>query len=306
MERKKATAPYDGRADVLVSEAFDCSRSQASRAIAQGRVWAEGTPISKASQPIAAGVALAMDIPEPAELALEKQNIPIDILYQDAALALVVKPAGMVVHPAPGNEKDTLVNGLLFALEGLSGIGGVKRPGIVHRLDKDTSGLLLVAKNDEAHRALSAQLKARTMDKHYLAVVEGEMKEEKGAIDAPLGRSKRDRKKIAIDPEGRQALTEWHLLENLRGGALLDVRIITGRTHQIRVHMRSIHHPLVGDALYGPKNGLKAPGLMLHAHTLSFDHPTTGERLTFTAPPPEAFTSALKGWRLYPEAPWPY
>ena len=193
--------------------------------------------------------------------------------------------------------KKFQVNALLFAMEDLSGIGGVKRPGIVHRLDKDTSGLLMVAKNDMAHQSLSDQLRERSMEKHYLAVVDGCMKEESGLVDKPIARSKKDRKKMAIDPEGRDALTEWTLVKNLKNAALLDVHILTGRTHQIRVHMQSLHHPVAGDPIYGAKNGVKVPRLMLHAHTLAFDHPRTGERLFFRADPPEAFERALKKLR---------
>jgi len=179
----------------------------------------------------------------------------------------------------------------------LSGIGGVKRPGIVHRLDKDTSGLLMVAKNDFAHVSLSDQLRERTMEKHYLAVVDGCMREESGMVDKPIARSKKDRKKMAVDPEGRDALTEWTLVENLKNAALLDVHILTGRTHQIRVHMQSLHHPVAGDPIYGQKNGVKVPRLMLHAHTLAFNHPRTGERLFFRAEPPEAFAKAVEKLR---------
>ena len=202
------------------------------------------------------------------------------------------------MHPAAGNENGTLVNALLFALEDLSGVGGVKRPGIVHRLDKDTSGILLVAKNDAAHLSLSAQLKARTMEKHYLAVVEGTMKETSGTIDRPIARSAKDRKKMAIDPAGRPSLTEWTLLENLRDAALLDVHILTGRTHQIRVHMQSIGHPVAGDPIYGLKHGVSTPRLMLHAHTLAFTHPRTAERMRLEAPLPEAFREAVAKLRM--------
>lgn len=176
----------------------------------------------------------------------------------------------------------------------------------MHRLDKDTSGLLMVAKNDLAHQGLSDQLRARTMEKHYLAVVDGRMREPSGRVDKPIARSTKDRKRMAVDPAGREAVTEWTLLENLKNAALLDVHILTGRTHQIRVHMQSLHHPVAGDPIYGQKNGVKAPRLMLHAYTLSFTHPRTGERLSFTAPPPEAFTAAVQKWREDPAAPLPY
>jgi len=290
-------APCEGRIDVLTSVVFGCSRAQAARAVAEGRVFVNETCVKKTSLWVQADATIAMNVPDIRESPLAKEDIPIQILYQDEDLAVVVKPSGMVVHPAAGHESGTLVNALLFALEDLSGIGGMKRPGIVHRLDKDTSGLLLVAKNDSAHLALSRQLKERQMDKFYLAVVQGHMKEEAGVITAPIARSCRDRKKMAVEPEGREALTEWALLENMKGCALLDVKIHTGRTHQIRVHMRHIQHPLLGDALYGVKSGLQAPRLMLHAYAIAFAHPRTGERMSLIAPPPEAFTLPFCKWR---------
>ena len=202
---------------------------------------------------VGAGDALELTVPDAEETPVEKEDIPLEILYEDADLAVVVKPCGMVVHPAAGNESGTLVNALLYHMEDLSGIGGVKRPGIVHRLDKDTSGLLMVAKNDLAHQGLSDQLRARTMEKHYLAVVDGRMREPSGRVDKPIARSTKDRKRMAVDPAGREAVTEWTLLENLKNAALLDVHILTGRTHQIRVHMQSLHHPVAGDPIYGQK-----------------------------------------------------
>ncbi|MEG2251520.1 MAG: RluA family pseudouridine synthase, partial [Clostridia bacterium] len=200
-------------------------------------------------------------------------------------------------HPAPGNESGTLVNALLYAMDDLSGIGGVKRPGIVHRLDKDTSGLMMIAKNDAAHLSLSTQLSQRSTEKHYLAMVEGEMKLSSGVVEQPIARSHADRKRMVIDAEGRYARTEWTLLENLRGAALLDVQILTGRTHQIRVHMQSLHHPVAGDVIYGFKNGVCVPRLMLHAHTLAFTHPSTGERMRFESEPSAAFVQTLKKYR---------
>ena len=285
------------RLDVLCAQAAQASRSQAARWIESGLCTVDGKVQTKPSFKAAAGAALRLQVPEAVESTVEKENIPLEILYEDEDVAVVVKPCGMVVHPAAGNESGTLVNALLFAMDDLSGIGGVRRPGIVHRLDKDTSGLLMVAKNDAAHQSLSDQLRARTMEKHYLAVVEGCMREESGLVDKPIARSKKDRKKMAVDPEGREALTEWRLLENLQNAALLDVHIMTGRTHQIRVHMQSLHHPVAGDPIYGFKNGVKVPRLMLHAHTLAFDHPRTGERMFFRADPPEAFEKALQKLR---------
>ena len=265
----------------------------------QGLCRVNGSVRAKTGFSVNPGDAVELTIPDPVELTVEKEEIPLEILYEDEDVAVVNKPWGMVVHPPPGNETGTLVNALLYAMDDLSGIGGVKRPGIVHRLDKDTSGLLMIAKNDQAHESLSEQLRERTMDKRYLAVVDGEMKDPSGRIEKPIARSKKDRKKMAVDPEGRYALTEWTLKENLRGAALLEAHILTGRTHQIRVHMQSIHHPVAGDPIYGMKNGVKAPRLMLHAWRLSFTHPRTGERLSFCAEPPEAFARTVEKLRLH-------
>lgn len=283
------TADGETRLDVLLSGMTNLTRSQIARLIAEGQVVVDGKPASKAGMKPNVGAKVEMNVPPPKEAKAQAEEIPLEILYQDQDIAVVVKPYGMVVHPAAGNESHTLVNALLHHLTDLSGIGGEMRPGIVHRLDKDTSGLILIAKNDAAHVNLSKQLKDRQMEKHYRALVEGNMKEDSGRIDAPIARSKKDRKRMAIDLEGREALTEWTLIENRRGVAYLDVHIITGRTHQIRVHMASIHHPVAGDPIYGLKKGVKAPRLMLHAYSLAFAHPRTGERLAFIAPVPECF-----------------
>lgn len=300
MKTIQQQAETKARLDVIAAEMGESSRSQAAKWIEQGLCRVNEIVRSKPGYGVAPGDNVELTVPDPVELTVEKEDIPLEILYEDEDVAVVNKPCGMVVHPAPGNETGTLVNALLYAMDDLSGIGGVKRPGIVHRLDKDTSGLLMIAKNDQAHESLSEQLRERTMDKRYLAVVEGEMKEPSGRIEQPVARSKKDRKKMAIDPEGRYALTEWTLKENLRGAALLEVHILTGRTHQIRVHMQSIHHPVAGDPIYGMKNGVKAPRLMLHAWRLSFTHPRTGERLSFCAEPPEAFVRTLEKLRNHP------
>lgn len=300
MKTIQRQAETKARLDVIAAEMGESSRSQAAKWIEQGLCRVNEIVRSKPGYGVAPGDNVELTVPDPVELTVEKEDIPLEILYEDEDVAVVNKPCGMVVHPAPGNETGTLVNALLYAMDDLSGIGGVKRPGIVHRLDKDTSGLLMIAKNDQAHESLSGQLRERTMDKRYLAVVDGEMKEPSGRIEQPVARSKKDRKKMAIDPEGRYALTEWTLKENLRGAALLEVHILTGRTHQIRVHMQSIHHPVAGDPIYGAKNGVKAPRLMLHAWRLSFTHPRTGERLSFCAEPPEAFVRTLEKLRNHP------
>lgn len=297
------TAPCDSRLDVLVAEGCGVTRSQAAKWIAAGTCCVRGKRPTKAGEAIRAGTVVEVDIPEIVEAKVEKQDIPICIIYQDEDLAVVDKPCGMVVHPSNGNENGTLVNALLFAISDLSGVGGVKRPGIVHRLDKDTSGVMLVAKNDIAHLRLSEQLKNREMEKHYLAVVEGTIKEPGGIIEKPIGRSERDRKKMAVMPEGRPSRTEWTRLESLRGATLLDVHILTGRTHQIRVHMQNTGHPVAGDPIYGLKHGVRVPRLMLHAHTLCFTHPRTGARVCFEAPLPEEYLTALQKLRLDSNAP---
>ena len=281
----QAVCTQDGeRLDVCTAQVC-VSRAQATRLIKEGRVTVNGQVQSKPGFELRAGNVITVDLPPVRETQLVAQDIPIEILYEDEYLAVVNKPAGLVVHPGAGNPDGTLVNALMARLSSLSGIGGELRPGIVHRLDKDTSGLILIAKDDETHQALSAQLADRQMEKHYHAVVEGRFRELSGRIEAPIGRSAKDRKKMAIRADGRYALTEWKVLKpEFRHGTLLDVHILTGRTHQIRVHMASIGHPVMGDPIYGHANN--APRLMLHAYSLAFTHPRTQERLTMTAPCP--------------------
>ncbi len=274
------------RLDVLLSADGELSRSRAAALIKEGCVKVGERAETKPSYKTEPGAAILLDMPEVKPAKAEAQDIPLEILYQDEHLAVVVKPCGMVVHPAAGNDDGTLVNALLFHLDSLSGIGGEMRPGIVHRLDKDTSGLMLVAKDDQTHAALSEQLSNRQMEKHYRAMVYGKMKEPEGVIEKPIGRSKTDRKKMAVDENGRWAKTEWKVLKEYADRTLLDVHIITGRTHQIRVHMASVGHPVLGDPLYGHKRMPDAPRLMLHAYSLEFTHPATGERMRFTAPCP--------------------
>ena len=293
----------DGRRlDVLLAAQTPLSRSRIAALLAEGACEADGEKALKASQKPAPGARIRLTVPDPKPAEPEPEDIPLEILYQDADLAVVVKPAGMVVHPAAGNEDGTLVNALLYHLDHLSGIGGEMRPGIVHRLDKDTSGLLLVAKDDEAQQALSRQLQERSMEKRYLALVEGIPKESAGRIEAPIARSKKDRKKMAVDPEGRPAVSEWRVLAEGRNCALLEVHILTGRTHQIRVHMRSIGHPVAGDPIYGLAHGVRTERLMLHARLLCFTHPRTGERMRFTAELPEAFRRGLRANGIDPDS----
>ncbi len=284
----------DGRRlDVLLSEATGLTRSRVATLMEDGLCLVDGKTEKKAGTKAKPGQQVRLTLPAPKPAIPQAEDIPLDILYEDADLAVVVKPCGMVVHPAAGNEDGTLVNALLHHLDSLGGIGGELRPGIVHRLDKDTSGLLLVAKNDAAQLALSQQLQDRLMEKHYRALVDGSFKEDAGRVNEPIARSKKDRKKMAIDPEGREAITDWQVLARGRGVTLVDVHILTGRTHQIRVHMKHLGHPVCGDPIYGSPRGAKVPRLMLHAYSLSFTHPTTGERMTFTAPLPVEFVKGM-------------
>ena len=295
MESTILTFTADGRRlDVLLSEQSDLTRSRVAALMEEGQVTVDGTPVTKAGLKAKPGQTIILTIPAPKPAVPEAQDIPLTILYEDNDLAVVVKPCGMVVHPAAGNEDGTLVNALLHHLDSLGGIGGELRPGIVHRLDKDTSGLLLVAKNDASQLALSEQLSARSMAKHYRALVEGNIGEDSGRVEAAIARSKKDRKKMSVDPEGREAITEWTVLARGNGVTLLDVHILTGRTHQIRVHTKHIGHPVCGDPIYGSSKGAKVPRLMLHAYSLSFTHPTSGERMTFTAELPEEFLRGMK------------
>ena len=295
MEATEMNFLADGRRlDVFLSEQSGLTRSRVATLMEEGHVTVDGQAVTKAGLKAKAGQRVTLTVPAPKPAVPEAQDIPLTILYQDADLAVVVKPCGMVVHPAAGNEDGTLVNALLHHLDSLGGIGGELRPGIVHRLDKDTSGLLLVAKNDAAQLALSEQLSGRKMEKHYRALVEGNLSQDEGRIEAAIARSKKDRKKMAVDPEGREAITEWTVLARGRGVTLLDVHILTGRTHQIRVHMKHIGHPVCGDPIYGSPKGTKVSRLMLHAYSLAFTHPRTGERMMFTAPLPEEFLRGLR------------
>ena len=300
LESRTISIPGDGRRlDVALSEAAGLTRSRVAALMADGNVTVDGKVETKSGAKAKQGQIVILTIPAPKPAVPVAQEIPLTILYQDDDLAVVLKPCGMVVHPAAGNESGTLVNALLYHVHDLSGIGGEMRPGIVHRLDKDTSGLILIAKNDAAHAALSEQFKQRTMEKHYRAVAHGSFSKGERLIDAPIGRHPIDRKKMAVVPNGKPSRTEWHVLEHLNGATYLDVHLLTGRTHQIRVHMLSIGHPLLGDKIYAPnlKTPVRIPRLMLHAYTLAFTHPTTGKRLTFCAPLPAAFEDTLQKFR---------
>ncbi len=285
------------RIDVAASSADDrLTRSAVQHLLADGLVLVNGNPVGKSCK-VKTGDTVEVTIPEPEPLEAEPQDIPLDIVYEDDDLLVVNKPKGMVVHPAPGNPDGTLVNALLFhCKDQLSGINGVIRPGIVHRIDKDTSGLLIVAKNDVAHRALAEQIKEHSFTREYRAVVHGNLKEDTGTVDRPIGRSPKDRKKMAVtDKNSRPAVTHYEVLDRYPGYTYIKCRLETGRTHQIRVHLASLGHPVAGDPVYGPKNTpTQLHGQCLHAGLIGFVHPRTGEYLEFTADLPEYFRTFLE------------
>ena len=275
------------------------SRSRWKQLIEDGQVALNGVPVRKPNTALAPGDELRCTLPEPAPIGLVATDIPLAILYVDADLIVLDKPAGLVVHPAPGHAADTLVNALLHHCADLQGIGGELRPGIVHRLDKDTSGVLVVAKNEQAVAHLDAQFSAHTVEKEYLALVWGAPRKPSGTIDLPVGRHPVHRQKMAITEKGRPAVTRYETLAAMPLASLLRVRIETGRTHQIRVHLAHLGHPVVGDAVYGrARHGLPAdleiPRQMLHAHRLKLTHPRDGRPLEFIAPPPADFLAAQK------------
>ncbi|MGO2961706.1 MAG: RluA family pseudouridine synthase [Carnobacterium maltaromaticum] len=282
-----------GRLDKVLTELLpDKSRSQLQQWIKEGDALVNNEP-SKANYKVQQGDKISIIEPEAVPLEIVAENIPLEIVYEDQDVLVVNKPQGMVVHPSVGHMTGTLVNALMYHIKDLSGINGVVRPGIVHRIDKDTSGLLMVAKNDQAHEKLAAQLKDKTSLREYVALVHGEIPHEKGTIDAPIGRAKEDRKKQAIIDDGRPAVTHFKVIEGLKDYTVVSLQLETGRTHQIRVHMRYIGFPIVGDPNYGPKKTIKGHGQFLHAKVLGFKHPTTGEFLTFEAPIPEIFEETL-------------
>ncbi|MED4653522.1 RluA family pseudouridine synthase [Bacillus pseudomycoides] len=268
------------------------SRSQVQQWIKDGVVTVNGNDI-KGNYKVKVNDEIAVAIPDPEELDILPEDMNLEIYYEDADVLVVNKPRGMVVHPAPGHTSGTLVNGLMYHCTDLSGINGVMRPGIVHRIDKDTSGLLMVAKNDMAHESLVNQLVAKTVTRRYKAIVHGVIPHDKGTIDAPIGRDKKDRQSMTVDENGKHAVTHFQVLERFKDFTLVECRLETGRTHQIRVHMKYIGYPLAGDPKYGPKKTLDINGQALHAGILGFDHPRTGEYIEFEAPVPAVFEEVL-------------
>lgn len=276
------------RADVFLAAKLGVSRSNMQKLLEDGRVK-RGEKIIKANYKVRAGEMFVVDIPEPEPIEAVPENIPLDIIYEDDDVVVLNKARGMVVHPAPGNYTGTLVNALLYHCSNLSGINSAIRPGIVHRLDKDTSGIMIVAKNDAAHISLSQQIQSKTAVRTYLAVVRGNIKTDSGTIETQIARDKTDRKKMAVVKEGgRDAITDYEVLEHFGKYTLVRCKLRTGRTHQIRVHMEYLGYPLVGDPKYSPmKTPFGIKGQALHSHTLEFTHPRTGERMKFEAPLPE-------------------
>ena len=302
METLKLTAtPPDAgkRLDAWLAETLEATtRSAAAKLIESGSVLVEGKAVPK-NYKLRCSETVEVQLPEAAEIDLVAQDIPLDIVYEDEDVIVVNKPKGLVVHPAPGHPDGTLVNALMFHCgDSLSGIGGEKRPGIVHRIDRDTSGLIIAAKNDAAHVGLSAQLQDHTLSRIYHCIVTGNLREDTGTVDAPIGRHPVDRKRMAVVADGRRAVTHWRVLERFQGFTYVECRLETGRTHQIRVHMAHIGHPILGDTVYGNKKEVKGlQGQCLHAVGLRFIHPRTGEPVELSCGLTEEFEEQLRKLR---------
>lgn len=287
------------RADVALSQGAEgITRSAAARLLEQGAVTLEGREVRK-NEKLTAGDLLRVELPEAEPTDILPQNIPLEVVYEDADVIVVNKPVGLVVHPAPGHPDGTLVNALLYHCgDSLSGINGALRPGIVHRIDRDTSGLIIAAKNDAAHLALSEQLQDHSLARTYQAIAVGRFREETGTVDAPIARHRTDRKRMAVDPAGRRAVTHWRVLSRYQGATHIQCELETGRTHQIRVHMSHIGHPLLGDTVYGAKKPVSGlAGQCLHASGLRFVHPRRGETIQLTCPLPDWFRRQLEKLR---------
>lgn len=284
------------RLDKALADETSLSRTVANEQIKSGQVLVNGE-VKKAKYVVQEGDVITYQEPLVEEVDYVAEELPLDIVYQDQDVAVVNKPQGMVVHPSAGHTSGTLVNALLYHIKDLSGINGILRPGIVHRIDKDTSGLLMIAKHDTAHLALAEELKAQKSLRKYLALVHGNLPNDRGMIEAPIGRSEKDRKKQAVTVKGKPAVTRFQVLERFGDYTLVELTLETGRTHQIRVHMAYIGHPVAGDPAYGPKKTLTGQGQFLHAQTLGFTHPRTGEVMTFTAPLPAIFEKTLEALR---------
>jgi len=285
------------RIDAFLAQEYPYSRSYFQKLLGEGAIKANEKAV-KANYKLKLNDELELTIPEPEDLKIEPKQMDLDIIYEDGDVLVINKPSGMVVHPAHGHFNDTMVNGLLYHCKDLSGINGVLRPGIVHRIDRDTSGLLMVAKNDLAHQSLAEQLREHSVERAYLALVHGNLPEPAGLVDAPIGRHATERKKMAVVFGGKEARTHYKVKERFGQYTFIECRLETGRTHQIRVHMAYLGHPLVGDELYGyKKNNLGFCGQALHAYVLGFTHPTTGERLRFSVSLPSDYANELEKLR---------
>ncbi|MCM3742769.1 RluA family pseudouridine synthase [Sporosarcina luteola] len=286
-----------GRIDKVLSDINpDWSRTQIQQWVKDGAVLVNESTV-KQNYKVKIGDVIEVTEPEPVELDIVAEDLDLEIVYEDADVLVVNKPRGMVVHPAPGHATGTLVNGLMHQVKDLSGINGVMRPGIVHRIDKDTSGLLMVAKNDQAHVSLVDQLVDKSVTRIYTALVHGHIPHDQGTIDAPIGRDQKDRQSMTVTDKGKHAITHFKVLERFGNFTLVECRLETGRTHQIRVHMKYIGYPLAGDPKYGPKKTIDFNGQALHAGTIGFKHPRTGEYLEFTQPLPEEFEALIEKMR---------
>ncbi len=289
-----------GRADRFAADLSGLSRSRVQRLMAEGRVTADGTPV-KANTVVPPGAVIVIEVPPLEQATIEPEEIPLDVVYEDAGVLVVAKPAGLVVHPSPGHWSGTLVNALLARDTAYGGIAGVERPGIVHRLDRDTSGLLMVAKDDAAQAGLMAQLKARRVKKTYLALVQGSVAAGAGRIEAPIGRDRKNRMRMAVVPDGRPSVTGYRVRERFAGWTLLELDLVTGRTHQIRVHLAALGHPVAGDSVYGTGTARRGPEglerLFLHAWRLVFTSPATGELVRLEAPLPAPLEAVLDALR---------
>lgn len=286
-----------GRIDKYLTQQLESmSRSKIQILIADGFVLVNDEA-TKANYKLEAGDKVVVYVPEPETVDIEAEDLPLDIIYEDEDIVLINKAQGMVVHPGAGHPKGTLVNAILYHIKDLSGINGEIRPGIVHRLDKDTSGIMIVAKNDEAHVNLSEQLQARSVKRKYHALVHGVLPHEHGTINAPIGRDPKDRQKFTVIRDGKEAISHFKVLERFKGFSLLEVSLETGRTHQIRVHLNYIEHPVAGDKIYGPRKSLEGNGQFLHARMLEFEHPRTGETMSFEAELPELYIETMNRLR---------
>lgn len=281
------------RIDIFLAEALGFTRSRVKSLIDDGNVLYNGEAVTKSGLKVKGGE-ITVTIEEPVSISAEPEDIDIDIVYQDDQIAVINKAQGMVTHPCSGTPNGTLVNAIMYHIKDLSAINGVLRPGIVHRLDKDTTGLIVIAKTNEAHLSLAKQIGEKTAGRYYLALVNGNIKEDEGTIDAPLGRSPKDRKKIAVVPNGKRAVSHFKVVKRYGDYTLVEFKLETGRTHQIRVHAKYINHSVVGDMTYGKKDAFGLNGQLLHAYKLELTHPKTGERMVFTCDLPDYYKRVLE------------